>query len=929
MPAVDTISRGPIGPPFQTDNSGLLIETMQIEEPRKSQPVPNHLLETKIYAQVAQNAMVLAKPSVIQYGGFEVNKKQTIALSIVNVSTEVIRMHIIPPQTKYFYIKYTKNERLVPGLALECTVEFTPDEWRYYYDCIRINCPDEENLIIPIHAYPVMNTKDFPQLFNFPPVPVGHRMTKKFPLRCDAPIDFEFQLTYLQPHQAFSVHPMSGIIPANGEAEVEVTFSPIEFHTAYMRIQLEISQFNSSPIVCTFTGTSTPGLLKEISESAYSSQLEEGRVLDPASLTMVERARKKKIQVKLPPPSNVKQEVEYQGLKFPSQLDTPYAVSQVLNQEPGKLRAKDLREVVVKKDAKPKAATRQMKEAKFEHQVRQNVYEERQNQLRWQSKLGENQITTEKRAKILAQRNVAWDDYRYKRLEIPVDDDEYNRQCTKCAFKRTVRDKDCLPPEVAQFDTYTNDLWHRRHRALEKFAQAARKVIFRQRAAFKLKSLRKLVEDWHHKKYASQTLTASGEGDQKEKIEEEEKQELLPLDLPLSAEKIHERQFPTYVPPNVKDDMAPDALGSVPFKLTDVVVKNKVPFFKLTVPQQYKLNGYQSYNVQDASSGYVPIKMSKPLRTGAEDEVINLPSAVVAKEKSLVTKEKTVSKEKTLVAKEKTGDVTRTSLKMDSLKSRELTRAETKEMRKEAAQVAPLVPPANLFQPMEYPPLHIFNPAPGLQVFQTPMPYGETDPDFHLCPLPRYFRKDHATNIHASTQRKYMDREDVVRGIMMWKKFPSQGLTSLSNTPTLTNVWVPRWDDPFGSELLPVDTPTLMDSLTEEELENIVDEDEDCEAPPTAREVMTLTPEMVNAQFSLVDPSTPSQEKVPADAFPNGNRMPVTNIPVSGHGPVPREKREEELEYFMTKKYNRLGAKIQARVNALNSYITDPKLKLK
>jgi len=53
--------------------------------------------------------MVMAKPAVIHFGGFEVDKKQTISLSIVNVSTEVIRMHIIPPQTKYFYVKYTKN----------------------------------------------------------------------------------------------------------------------------------------------------------------------------------------------------------------------------------------------------------------------------------------------------------------------------------------------------------------------------------------------------------------------------------------------------------------------------------------------------------------------------------------------------------------------------------------------------------------------------------------------------------------------------------------------------------------------------------------------------------------------------------------------------------------------------------------------------
>ena len=70
--------------------------------------------------------------------------------------------------------------------------------------------------------------------------------------------------------------------------------------------------------------------------------------------------------------------------------------------------------MVVTKDAKPKVATRQMKEAKFEHAVRQNVYEERQNQLRWQSKLGDEQMTTEDRSKVLADRNKAWNVYKVR-----------------------------------------------------------------------------------------------------------------------------------------------------------------------------------------------------------------------------------------------------------------------------------------------------------------------------------------------------------------------------------------------------------------------------------------------------------------------------------------------------------------------------------
>lgn len=73
------------------------------------------------------------------------------------------------------------------------------------------------------------------------------------------------------------------------------------------------------------------------------------------------------------------------------------------------------------------------------------------------------------------------------------------------------------------------------------------------------------------------------------------------------------------------DPQAVDALGPVPYQPTDVVVKKKVPYHDLKVPQQYRLMGYRAHNVHDASRGYIPVGLMRTLRTGAEDEVIDLP----------------------------------------------------------------------------------------------------------------------------------------------------------------------------------------------------------------------------------------------------------------------------------------------------------------
>ncbi|KAL8567912.1 hypothetical protein ACOMHN_059034 [Nucella lapillus] len=932
MPTVTEVSRagsGPLAMSVSLDDmaegrrspTNLLIDTMELVEPRKQMHVPNHLLETKTFTKIGQNSMVHVKPEVIHFDGFVVNEKHVKRLVILNASSDVLRMHLIPPQSKYFSIKYKKGDRMVSGLTLECTIEFQPDEWRYYYDCIRINCPGDENLVIPIHGYPIMSTKEFPRNFTFPVTAVGQTSSHVFPLRCMAPVDFEFELIYIQPHPAFIIHSMSGIVPANSEVEVTVTFAPFEFQTASMTVQLNISQFNAKPIICKFTGTSKPGLLKEKTLSELTQDHPE--VTDPRCMSPLDRARhnrRLKIKVKKVPQPPSAKSIEYKGIQFPSTIESPYAVGQVLNQEPGKLKVKELRDTVLGKQEATETSTRQMKEARFEHAVRQNVYEERQNQLRWQVKVGDEQISNKQRGLILDARAQAYAYYKFKKREDPVPEDEYERHKTKVTFRRTIRDVSKLAEEGMMFDPYMNDVWATRNAALDRFIQAIRKVIIRRRGEQKLKSLRSFILDWGQRQPSGKVnnpvanqVNERGRGRRRAKHRPRGEQDKYKpeQDFRVSASRIQRTRFPTYVPPNVKDDMAADALGDVPVVPTNVIVKEKVPYFNLKVPQIYCLSGYQPHSSHNASSGYVPPRSVKPLRTGAPDEIIVLPQTPAS-----------ASLQGSVCGGEE-GEAEGNQQTVGEVGEEEKEKESPRDVATPQV-VTILKPPEALFRPIDYPPLHIMNPAPGLQVFQAPMPYAEVDPEFHLCPLPRYFRQDYDTNQHASTQRKYLDREDTIRGIMSWKKFPSQGLTSLANTPTLTNVWVPRWDDSFNTELLPVNVPALFDGLPAEDAENLVEEsqwDEDS--------MVILTPDMVNAQFSLIDDSLPAEESKPAsDTFPLGNKMPATNIPVGPNGPVPREKREEELEYFMTKKYNRLGSKVSQRLTIVNNMLTQPHLKL-
>ena len=120
----------------------------------------SYMLVSEFFTKTGQSLVVKAEPRTVHFAGFTVGETlvKTLVgncnvhffLSIIrsrcffqrltNVSAKVQRWHVIPPKTTNFKVSFQKPERCVPGLFMDMKVIFTPDEWRYYTDNIRIHC---------------------------------------------------------------------------------------------------------------------------------------------------------------------------------------------------------------------------------------------------------------------------------------------------------------------------------------------------------------------------------------------------------------------------------------------------------------------------------------------------------------------------------------------------------------------------------------------------------------------------------------------------------------------------------------------------------------------------------------------------------------------------------------------------------------------
>ncbi|EGR31074.1 hypothetical protein IMG5_117990 [Ichthyophthirius multifiliis] len=218
-----------------------------------------YLIKNKVdFIKFKGNQFIQVDPPILKFIGFDINKINSLKLKVINKAEVSQRIHVLPLDSDSFDFKMNKKGLVAPGMSEEITIILKPEEHKYYFTTLRINS-QTENILVPIHAYPVIDRENirnlFPRLIDFGVIEIGESRTIINFLECKIPINFEFEFEFLKENTEMFIQPMKGIIPAQGKIEINLIYKPSSNTTAISEVELKISQFDFEPLKIKLLGS--------------------------------------------------------------------------------------------------------------------------------------------------------------------------------------------------------------------------------------------------------------------------------------------------------------------------------------------------------------------------------------------------------------------------------------------------------------------------------------------------------------------------------------------------------------------------------------------------------------------------------------------------------------------------------------------------
>lgn len=219
-------------------------------------------------------------PQSLELGFHVLNTPVRAVVKLMNVSHKAQRLRISAKNSVHWTVGYNKKGMIAAGMSEEVVIVFTPHEFRKYENSFKV-VTESESFDVHMCALPKSldsvrsNTLPngvqrpttggnrfrsrpiFPKRIDFGECPMNEAIEKRVKLDPGMPTSVGFSINILEHNPDFSISPLNGEIPANGHAEITITYHAQRMSTTFAEIEINLAHEGvRSPMRCVIVGTS-------------------------------------------------------------------------------------------------------------------------------------------------------------------------------------------------------------------------------------------------------------------------------------------------------------------------------------------------------------------------------------------------------------------------------------------------------------------------------------------------------------------------------------------------------------------------------------------------------------------------------------------------------------------------------------------------